>query len=199
MARITVPFDGGPASERALAFACQSLTAPTDEARAVYVVRVPPQLPIGAELPAAQARAAAILARAEALADRYHASLTMLLVLARAVGPGLVAAAEGGDLLVIGQRSRRLMGRVLGGGAVRYVLAHAPCEALVVYTSEKDHGRARSTWFRLARPGPAPAEPRNVLVLPVSRRVDDSGARGAGCVGDDLSAGRAIPAVRRWS
>ncbi len=199
MARITVPFDGSPASERALAFACQSLTDPTDEARAVYVVRVPPQLPMGAELPAAQVRAADILARAEALADRYHASLTTLLVMARAVGPGLVAAAEGGDLLVIGQRPRRLMGRVLGGGAVRYVLAHAPCEALVVYTSGQNHGRARSMWFRLARPSLAAAEPHNVLVLPVSRRADASGDSDAGCVGDDLAAGRAIPPVRRWS
>ncbi len=195
MARIVVPFDGGPASAHALTLACGTVAEPTDVVEAIYVVRVPPQLPIGADLPAARARAWDRLARAEALATGYRARLTTLLVMARAVGPGIVAAAEGGDLLLLGRRDRRVAARLRGYRTLRHVLAHAPCQALIVYVPATRRGRTREDRFLLAPPGTPDQAPDNVRVLPRPRPA--SGTQDPGSV--DAPVGRIIPGNRRRS
>ena len=168
MARIMVPFDGSAASERALAFACRTAAAPADVVEAINVVRVPPQLPISAEIPGVRTHAEAVLARAEALADRYGVRLRTMLVLARAVGPGIVAAARDGDLLVIGHRPRRLLGRLLGHRTLRYVLAHAPCQALVVSIPTTPRAWAKGGLFRLAHAGVSDDLSGPAYVVPLS-------------------------------
>lgn len=168
MARIMVPFDGSPAGERALTFACRTVAAPADVVEAINVVRVPPQLPIGAEIPGVRTHAEAVLARAEALVDRHDVCLHTALVLARAVGPGIAAAAQGGDLLVIGQRPRGLLGRLLGHRTLRYVLAHAPCQTLVVSIPTTPRAWTRGVLFRLAHPSVSDELPEPAYVVPLS-------------------------------
>ena len=134
MARIVVPFDGGPASEYALDVACRTACEGGDEVHAVYVSRIPYQLPISAQVPGAHARAECIFARAHTIADRHQADLIAVLIEARETGPAIVEAAEGCDIIMIGPRPRRrLFGRFLFGRTVRYVLAHASCPVLIGY------------------------------------------------------------------
>lgn len=132
MARIVVPFDGGAASEYALEVACRTAGDGGDEVHAVYVSRIPYQLPISAEVPGDRERAEHIFTCAQVIADRHHADLITTLVQAREVGPAIVEAAEGCDAIMIGPRPRRrLFGRFLFGRTVRYVLAHASCQVLI--------------------------------------------------------------------
>lgn len=168
MARIMVPFDGSPASERALAFACRTATDAADAVEAIGVVRIPLQLPMDADLPDARLQAEEMLARAEALATSYHRCIKTTLVLARGVGPGVVAAAQGADLLVVGDRSGRLIKRLLGRRTLRYVVAHAPCPVLVVSIPPTTRGRATDTVFHLAQPGIPDEMPGQALVAPLS-------------------------------
>jgi nucleotide-binding universal stress UspA family protein len=179
MARIVVPFDGGPSSAHALALACGTVAEPIDVVEAIYVVRVPPQLPIGADLPAARSRAWDRLARAETVATGYRARLTTLLVMARAVGPGIVAAAEGADLLLLGRRDRRFAARLRGYRTLRHVLAHAPCQVLVVPVPATGRADMGDNPFLLSPPGAPDPRSGAVLLFPVSRAHGGAGGERA--------------------
>jgi nucleotide-binding universal stress UspA family protein len=132
MARLLVPFDGSAAAEYALDVACTMAAIDGDEVSAVYVIRVPPQLPISAHVPAEHARAEQLFERARVIADRYQASLTTMTVEARQRGPAIVEAAQGCDCIMVGQRPRRwFVRRWLVSRTLRYIVAHAPCQVLV--------------------------------------------------------------------
>ena len=134
MGRILVPFDGSAAGAYALDVACATAAIDGDEVYAVYVICVPPQLPISAHLPAEHARAEQLLERADAIADRYQASLTTMMVEARHLGPAIVEAAQECECIIFGQRAqRRFFRHWLGSRTLRYLVAHAPCQVLVGY------------------------------------------------------------------
>src|SRR5438093_401941 len=107
MARILVPFDGSAPGAYALDVACTMAAIDGDEVCAVYVIRVPSQLPISADLPAEQARAEQLFEQAHAIADRCQAALTTMTVEARHLGAAIVEAAQECDCIVIGRRARR--------------------------------------------------------------------------------------------
>jgi nucleotide-binding universal stress UspA family protein len=105
-----------------------------DEVCAVYVIRVPPQLPISAHLPAEHACAEQLFERAHAIAERYQAALATMAVEARHLGPAIVEAAQGCACIIVGRRARRrIWRRWLGSRTLRYIVAHAPCQVLVGY------------------------------------------------------------------
>ena len=135
MARILVPFNGGPASEAALHTACRMARANGDEAHVVYVIRVSRHLPIWADIPAARERMERVFTRADAIAEGYGASLGAVHVTARYVGWGIVAAAEGYDLVLFGRRRQRLYRRILPDTTLCYVVGRAPCQVLVLSDS----------------------------------------------------------------
>jgi len=181
MGRIVVPFDGGRAGAHMLAMACQTAGdwGGEMEVEVAYVLRIPPQVPIGADLPAARERADAIFARAAGVAAGVAApaprAVTTLLVEARHVGSGLVAAAEGADLLMMGLPDRRrFVRRVLFTPTLRYVLAHAPCEVLVGYVPPVALDLPVSRFLRAgcAAAPPSGSMPDNIRVL----RVDHAAA-----------------------
>ena len=134
MARILVPFDGRAAGAYALDVACTMAAIVGDEVCAVYVIRVPPQLPISAHVPAEHARAEQLFERAHTIADRYQAALATMTVEARRLGPAIVEAAQGCACIIFGRRARRrFFRRWLGSRTLRYLVAHAPCQVLVGY------------------------------------------------------------------
>ena len=172
MGRIVVPFDGGRAATHMLTMACETAVDRHDAVEAVYVLRIPPQLPIGADVAAARVMADVIVARAYDVAERVPVVFTAVLVEARHVGPGVVAAAEGADLLMMGLPARRrLFRRALFTPTLRYILAHAPCEVLVGYVPPVASAALASRFLRAGR-GRTLSDPRvpdNVRVLRTSR------------------------------
>lgn len=134
MARILVPFDGSAASAYVLDVACGLAGDSGDEVQAIYVIRIPAQLPISAEMPAEHASAVRALTHAQVIADRYQAPLLAVVVSARAVGPAIVEIARDCDCIMIGQSARRRFAeRLLPQRTLRYVLAHATCQVLISY------------------------------------------------------------------
>lgn len=150
MANILVPFDGSPAGEYALDVACGSAAYNGDEVRAVYVIRVPSQLPISADMAAERARAEDAFTRAHAIADRYGVCLITVVAEARAVGPAIVEAARDCDCIMIGQLARRrFFARFLLDRTLHYVIAHAPCQVLVGYVPSTGAAVAATQRFLL--------------------------------------------------
>jgi nucleotide-binding universal stress UspA family protein len=179
MARILVPFDGSAAAEYALDVACTMAAIDGDEVCAVYVIRVPPQLPISAHLPAEQARAEQLFERAHAVADRYQAALTTMTVEARHLGPAIVEAAQGCDCIMVGQRPRRwFVRRWLGSRTLRYIVAHAACQVLVGYAPPAG-APAATQQFLLVHRAAGNHAADNVLRLPEHRRPAAGSERGS--------------------
>ena len=170
MARILVPFDGSAAAAYVLDMACTMAAIDGDEVCAVYVIRVPPQLPISAHLPAEHARAGQLFERAHAIADRCQAALTTMTVEARHLGPAIVEAAQGCECIIFGQRARRrFVRRFLGSRTLRYIVAHAPCQVLVGYGPSAGAPSATQQ-FLLVHGAPREQTAGNVLRLPEHRR-----------------------------
>jgi nucleotide-binding universal stress UspA family protein len=167
MASLAVPVDGGQPSMYALELACGAAAQAGDEVRAIYVVRVPPQLPIGAELPAERARAEAVLEQAATVAACHDVPITTVVIQARRTGEAIVEAARDCACLMVGQpEHRHVLARWLGGRTLRYILAHAPCQVLVSYAPAADAGGAMRE-FALVPAAEAEADdlPANVSVL----------------------------------
>ena len=105
----------------------------------VHVVEVPLEFTLDATAPreeeAAQRDGHELLARCEALAERYGVASRRVLVRRHAAGPAIIEAAEerGADLIVIsGEERFSRAGRVRLGPTATYVLRHAACRVLVL-------------------------------------------------------------------
>lgn len=156
MSCILVPLDGSPVGAYALDMACDTAARNGDEVRAIYVIRVPYQLPISATMAADRARAEEVFEQAQAIADRYNVFLTTVIAEAREVGPAIVEAARECDCIIIGQRLRRhFYQRFVVDRTLRYVLAHAPCQVLVSY-APADGRTATATQRYLLTPSSMP-------------------------------------------
>lgn len=167
MASVLVPFDGSSAAEYALEVACCGAVDTGDEVRVAYVIRIPYQLPIHAEMTADRVHADEVFERAYEIATRYNAHLTTLIVEARELGPAIVEAARDCDCIMIGQRARRrLLERFRFNRALRYIMAHAPCQVLVSYEPTTKDAASQAQQFVLVGASAAEQAPDNVRMLP---------------------------------
>lgn len=162
MSCILVPFDGSPAGAYALDMACDTAAQHGDEVRAIYVVRIPYQLPISAIMVAGHAQAEQVFEQAQAIAGRYNVFLTTIVAEAREAGPAIVEAARECDCIILGQRPRRrFYQRFVVERILRYVIAHAPCQVLVGYAPAQGRAATATQRFLLtpaSLPAPAPGD-----------------------------------------
>ena len=154
MASLLVPFDGKSAGAYALDIACASAARDGDEVRIVFVVRIPYQLPISADLAAERAHAELVFARAQAMADCHGVCLDTVLATARDVGPAIVEAARGCDCIVIGKRrKRKFLARFVLDRTLRFIMAHASCQVLVAYMPDANQDATATQQFLLTPVG----------------------------------------------
>ena len=136
-ARILVPYEGSPLSQDALELACD-LAQPGGAITAVYVVRTPPNLPIGAE-DAAAALGKELLGHAAETGRQRNVSVETKLLRADDVPAGIVRAAQEAEAeaIVMSLRHKHTLGEtmVLSHTASR-VLRHAPCRVLITHRRE---------------------------------------------------------------
>jgi basic amino acid/polyamine antiporter, APA family len=132
--RILVPMKLGIIGEEMLATAIRLATDPSAQVRAVYVIRVPLEQPIDAELIDETERAEASLAEAKLLGADHGVTVEAEIVRARAIGPAIVeqAVAADADLVVLGSAPRWRRQSRFFSPTVDYVLRKAPCEVLIV-------------------------------------------------------------------
>lgn len=131
---ILVVVDGTPASNYALAVACETARRQHASIFALHVVEVPRRLPVDAEMSAELERGEEILAAAEATAAKYDLKLEGNILQARNAGSAVVdeAAALRVDAVVIGLAYHRSYGRYDLGQMASYVLENAPAQVWVI-------------------------------------------------------------------
>lgn len=131
---ILVPVNGTVCDRRALDLAL--LLARRDRAAvsAIYVVVVPQELPLEAEVRETVARGDQVLRDIEAYAIAAGQDIEIELLQARAAGPAIVDEATGrnASAIVMATSVWRRAGEVtIGRTTVPYVLKNAPCEVIV--------------------------------------------------------------------
>jgi basic amino acid/polyamine antiporter, APA family len=101
---------------------------------ALYVIRVPLEQPLDAELIDQEERAEASLAEARLLGADYDVEVRGKIVRARAIGEAIVQRAReiDADLIVLGSSPRWRRQSRFFSPTVDYVLRKAPCEVLIV-------------------------------------------------------------------
>jgi APA family basic amino acid/polyamine antiporter len=131
---ILVPMKLGPIGEEMVATAVKLAQESGAPIEALYVLRVPLELPLDAEMPEAEERAAESLAEAEALAHDYGVEINTELLRARSIGQAIVDEAKrrGVDLIVLGSSPRWRRQSRFFSPTVDYVLRRAPSEVLIV-------------------------------------------------------------------
>ena len=133
--RMIVPYEGGALSEDALRLACD-LAKEWARITAVYVIRMPASMPLGAE-GADEDVGRQMLKRAEAIGRELGTDVETYLAKAPEVAEGIdeTAATLDADAIVMSLRHKHAPGEtlILSHTASR-ILRHAPCRVLITYS-----------------------------------------------------------------
>ena len=131
--RILVPVKGDPASERTFRWACQMARESKAELHAIYVIEVPLELPLEAEIAEDIERGDQILARVEAIGvEEKCKSVQARFMRARQAGPAIVLETDDRhmDLVILGVPYRRRFGSCDLGVTAGYVFHNAGCQVM---------------------------------------------------------------------
>jgi APA family basic amino acid/polyamine antiporter len=131
---ILVPMKLGEIGEEMIATAVKLAQERTARIEALYVLRVPLELPLDAELLGEEERAEASLAEAKLLGADHGVEVRGKVVRARSIGEAIVEEAKrtGADLIVLGSAPKWRRQSRFFSPTVDYVLKKAPCEVLIV-------------------------------------------------------------------
>jgi basic amino acid/polyamine antiporter, APA family len=132
--RILVPMKLGEIGEEMIATAVNLAQESGASVEALYVIRVPLELPLDAELLEQEERAEASIAEAKLLGADHGVSVEGQIVRARSIGQAIVqeAVERGADLIVLGSSPRWRRQSRFFSPTVDYVLKKAPSEVLIV-------------------------------------------------------------------
>jgi nucleotide-binding universal stress UspA family protein len=133
-ARILVPMKLGEIGEEMVATAVRLAQDGAAKVEALYVIKVPLDVPLDAELFDLEEAAAAAIAEAQALGADNGVVVEGRTMRARGIGQAIVAAAEesGADLIVLGSSPRWRRQSRFFSPTVDYVLRKSPAEVLIV-------------------------------------------------------------------
>jgi nucleotide-binding universal stress UspA family protein len=131
---ILVPMKLGEIGEEMVATAVKLAQERGASVLALHAIRVPLDLPLDAELPDEEERAAASLAEAQLLGADHGVTVEGRTVRTRSIGQAIVDVAEkeGVDLIVLGSSPRWRRQSRFFSPTVDYVLKKAPSEVLIV-------------------------------------------------------------------
>jgi len=132
--RILVPVNGGAVSERTFRWACQTARESKAELHAVYVIEVPLDLSMEAEITEDINTGEDILARIEAIgAEEKYKHVQAKFMRARHAGPTIVMETEDRhmDLIIMGIPYRRRFGSCDMGSTAEYIFHIATCQIIV--------------------------------------------------------------------
>jgi APA family basic amino acid/polyamine antiporter len=133
--RLLVPVISGQPSDDATDVACSLAAERGSHIVALYVIEVPLELPLDAELPAEEERANRELDEAVAIGDSYGVRVIGRLLRQRSAGAAIVEEAQrhNSEIVVMGAPRQELVRpqRAVFGRTVDYVLRQAPCRVLV--------------------------------------------------------------------
>jgi APA family basic amino acid/polyamine antiporter len=133
-ARILVPMKLGEIGEEMAATAIKLAQERNASVEAMYVIRVPLELPLDAELIDEEEAAHAALAEAKLLGHENGVDVETATIRTRSIGEAIVREARERDvdLIVLGSHPRWRRRSRFFSPTVEYVLRKAPCEVLIV-------------------------------------------------------------------
>ena len=131
---ILVPMKLGAIGEEMIATAVKLAEDRGALVEALYVIRVPLDQPLDADLEDLEEAAAASLAEARMLGADHGVDVQVETIRARSIGDAIVTEAKrrGNDLIVVGSAPRWRRQSRFFSPTVEFVLRKAPCEVLVV-------------------------------------------------------------------
>ncbi len=131
---VLVPMKLGEIGEEMVATAVKLAQESGSSVEALYVIQVPLDRPLDAELPEEEERAAASLAEARLLGRDHGVEVTTELIRGRSIGSSIVEEAKrrNADLIVLGSAPRWRRQSRFFSPTVDFVLRRAPCEVLIV-------------------------------------------------------------------
>lgn len=132
--KILVPMKLGEIGEEMVATAVRLAQEDNAAVEALFVVKVPLDRPLDAELRDVEQEAAESIAEARALGADHGVEVSGRIVRARSIGEAIVGAAEvsGADLIVLGSSPRWRRQSRFFSPTVDYVLRKSPAEVLIV-------------------------------------------------------------------
>jgi basic amino acid/polyamine antiporter, APA family len=131
---ILVPMKLGPIGEEMVATGVKLAQESGARIEALYVIAVPLDLPLDAELADQQERALASLGEARALGADHGVEVETVFCRGRSIGSAIIdeARRKDVDLIVLGSSPRWRRQSKFFSPTVEYVLKRAPCEVLIV-------------------------------------------------------------------
>jgi basic amino acid/polyamine antiporter, APA family len=131
--QLLVPVAGTQVCDEMMVLACQLATERNSAIDALYVIEVPFNLPLDAELTEERGDADRVLARAATIASEFGVKLTPIVITARSAGRAIVgeAAARRSEVIVLGSQTKRRIADRVFGRTIDYVLQHLPCEVII--------------------------------------------------------------------
>jgi nucleotide-binding universal stress UspA family protein len=132
--RVLVPMKLGQIGEEMVATAVRLAQAGDVVVEALYVIKVPLDKPLDAELYDLEEQAAASLAEARALGADHGVEVNGQTIRARSIGDAIleVARETGSDLIMLGSAPRWRRQSRFFSPTVEYVLRKSPAEVLIV-------------------------------------------------------------------
>ena len=131
--RLLLPIKGQRVDEHALEFACSLVRHEHGCVCLLFVLEVPREYAVDAELPGAVAQSEALLRQGEAYVKSRKVKVEADLLQARDSGPAIVKEAqeEHVDAILLGLPYRRKQDGMSGQSDTAYILEHSPCPVLI--------------------------------------------------------------------
>ncbi len=132
--KILVPVSGDAVSERTFRWACQAAKDSKAELHAVYVIEVPLDLPLEAEITQDVNLGEEILTRIEAIASQEKCkNVQARYMRARHAGPAIVLETQDRnmDMVIMGIPYRRRFGTCEMGTTADYIFHNAECQIIL--------------------------------------------------------------------
>ena len=164
--QLLVPVVGTQVTDEMMVLACQLATERNSAIDALYVIEVPYNLPLDAQLTEERGEAQKVLARAGTIAGQFGVKLTPIIITARSAGRTIVdeAVVRRSEVIVLGSQTKRRVADRVFGRTIDYVLQHLPCEVIINVVPQP----SVNTTFE---PGAAPEHPASEEPLKVARQA----------------------------
>jgi nucleotide-binding universal stress UspA family protein len=152
--RLLLPLTGHDVDEAAALLAGDLVRPNHGQVFALYVIQVPWEYPVDAEIPEATERGGQALERVEGILKSLKQHVTAEFIQARDTGPAIVneAIERQADLVLLGMPYKRRHGVFSMGEAVPYVLRSAPCPVLILREPLPDQPLLNGAGRREPRP-----------------------------------------------
>ena len=130
---VLVPVTGSNSDESVVRLGCELLESSGSRLYILYVIEIPRDAPIDAEIASASQEGERVLRQMESLASGYNCTIEAQLVQARKTGAAIVSEAVDKDVdaIVLGTEDTEVYGLFSLGEYTSFVLRNAPCRVIV--------------------------------------------------------------------